>query len=127
MTLQIVSLEDGSITCLDETTGELYHNRAGAFKEALSTYIEPLNLADLINKQSKLSVVDSCFGLGYNTFALIQEILLLLDSQPNGKMDFVLEIIALDKDVNILPLLSRVLKQKCFERLYESLTYGDDY
>lgn len=55
--------EDNSLTCFHSETGELYHNRAGAFTEALKNYVEPaLAMSDAL-KRERLDVLDACFGL----------------------------------------------------------------
>jgi hypothetical protein len=41
MTLELVPTEDGSLSIRDAATGELHHNRAGAYEEALVNYVQP--------------------------------------------------------------------------------------
>ncbi|WP_104722691.1 MnmC family methyltransferase [Helicobacter mesocricetorum] len=62
--------QDLSFTLFNQHFGEHYHNlRDGALKETLHKHIYP-SFAYSSYKDS-LKVLDICFGLGYNTFALI--------------------------------------------------------
>src|SRR5688572_25982978 len=82
--LNMVPTADGTMTLRDKITGELYHNSGGAFLESMENYVLPARLEDIIqrrkgesNDESKsiIRVVDACFGMGYNTFALWHHIL----------------------------------------------------
>ena len=96
--------EDGSLTLKDEVTGELYHNRAGALTEALANFVEPLNLRSLESETRQLAFLDVCFGLGYNTFVLLNE-LTKLDLQSHS-----IKIVAIEKFPKPLLYISRVLE-----------------
>jgi tRNA U34 5-methylaminomethyl-2-thiouridine-forming methyltransferase MnmC len=117
----IVTTEDGSITCSDADTGELYHNRAGAFTEALLNYVSPCALPSLVDKQTSLRVLDVCFGLGYNSFVLIQELLALIDRQKKPARKFCLDLLGLDNDPQILNLTQSVLCDPKFDYLVSEL------
>ncbi|MBX9879875.1 MAG: hypothetical protein K2Y22_15565 [Candidatus Obscuribacterales bacterium] len=100
---------DESITCFNDETGELYHNQAGAFTEALKNYVEPAGLA-AIAKTGSVTVMDVCFGLGYNTFVLLDELRKLgITCDVN--------ILGLDIDEAILSVLDDVLADKRFAEL----------
>jgi tRNA U34 5-methylaminomethyl-2-thiouridine-forming methyltransferase MnmC len=118
---EIVVTEDGSITCLDAETGELYHNRAGAYTEALRNYVLPSGLEVLLAKQNSLRVLDVCFGLGYNSFVLIQHLLSLLAHLGEPKENFSLELIGLDQDRQIFDLVAPVLESANFTDLPNGL------
>jgi len=62
---------DGSQTLFCESVGEHYHStKDGAFSEALYKHVLPAwNYR--IEGRKEITVLDICFGLGYNTFALI--------------------------------------------------------
>jgi tRNA U34 5-methylaminomethyl-2-thiouridine-forming methyltransferase MnmC len=64
---------DGSFTLFSEDFGEWFHSRNGAFAEAFQTYVEATNLAVLANAPS-LTILDVCYGLGYNTAAALTTI-----------------------------------------------------
>jgi tRNA U34 5-methylaminomethyl-2-thiouridine-forming methyltransferase MnmC len=64
---------DGSFTFFSEDFGEWFHSRQGAYAEALTTYIEATHLADLARGEH-LTLLDVCYGLGYNTAAALTTI-----------------------------------------------------
>jgi len=116
MTLEVVTTEDGSITCRDEETGELYHNRAGAYTEALHNYVEPTYLKRIVETRRDLQVLDICFGLGYNTFVLALELLDQMDIR-NASQQFNLKVVAIDRDPDIIKVLPQVLADQRLKRL----------
>lgn len=103
--------KDGTITQHDAETGEWFHNSAGAYLEAVKNYIEPLNLERW--NPDRLTVLDSCFGLGYNGLALIEH----LRKHANKQVE--LQLICVDKNREHLSLLPQVLAQTCFESIAE--------
>lgn len=119
--------KDGTITKHDAETGEWFHNSAGAYLEAVKNYIEPLNLG--FWKPDRLSVLDSCFGLGYNGLSLIE----YFCKHENRRLE--LELICVDKNREHLALLPEVLDQSCFAsinnrselgRFFENLSSSKD-
>ena len=86
--------EDGSLTLRDPETGEHFHNRAGAYTEALEHYIQPANLIPIIQKTGQLRLLDACFGLGYNTFVALAHLLSFFQ-QTNHP--FEITVIAIDR------------------------------
>ncbi len=70
----LVVTADGSVTLFNEDAGELYHNSAGAYTEALKNYVEPSCAVDTLQRTGTLSVLDVCFGMGYNSFVLLQHL-----------------------------------------------------
>ena len=81
--MKLVQTKDKSYTFFNEEYQEIYHSQTGALEEAQQKYIEPLGVKD------NQVILDICFGLGYNTFAAIE----------NAKH---LKIIALEKDPKVL-------------------------
>ncbi|WP_017298569.1 tRNA (5-methylaminomethyl-2-thiouridine)(34)-methyltransferase MnmD [Nodosilinea nodulosa] len=65
---------DGSKTMFSEDFGEWFHSRQGAYTEAYTTYVEAVDLASLA-QASTLTLLDVCYGLGYNTAAALETIL----------------------------------------------------
>lgn len=110
---------DGSISLLEPSLQELYHNRQGAYTEALMNYAAPtlalLSLQPV--KESTFSLLDSCFGLGYNSLTCFDS---LLSFRKEGRATSLkgISIKALDIDYDLcqasLPL---VLKQRCFKHI----------
>ena len=113
-----IVLEDGSFTLRDEETGELYHNRSGAFLEAVKNYLEPSEPGRLLTERSRVTILDACFGLGYNSFAF-------LEAAGGSELPAIeIEIVAIEADATLTQLLPSVLKQPCFASLVESIASG---
>jgi tRNA U34 5-methylaminomethyl-2-thiouridine-forming methyltransferase MnmC len=105
MILETVSTEDGSLSVRDPVTGELHHNRAGAYTEAVVNYARPSGLLDgTLPAPDTIRVLDVCFGLGYNTFALLNELL------RSSLLPRTLEILAIDWDGEVLKLVPKALE-----------------
>jgi|AGTN01.2.fsa_nt_gi Uncharacterized conserved protein len=107
-----VSTEDGTITCRDPLTGEHYHNRGGAYKEAVEGYALPARLDRLVERnQTTVRVLDICFGMGYNAFTLVNEIL------KNGEPFTKIEVEAIEMDLGILQHFPAVIGQESFSEI----------
>lgn len=67
---ELVLCEDGSNTLFSKEFNEPYHStKDGAMHESLEKHVKP---AFGIKKEcEKLTILDICFGLGYNTFATL--------------------------------------------------------
>lgn len=115
MTYRLVLTEDGSPTLKDEESGELYHNRAGAYLEALLNYVQPsAALKALDRHDSRLIVLDVCFGLGYNSFVLLEE---ALKHACTGSIS----LTAIEKNIELLHLLPEIISSGKFPFLEEIL------
>ncbi|HEY9761939.1 MAG TPA: MnmC family methyltransferase [Trichocoleus sp.] len=64
---------DGSYTFFSEDFGEWFHSREGAYAEARKTYVEATDLASRA-QSSHLTLLDVCYGLGYNSAAALETI-----------------------------------------------------
>ena len=64
---------DGSATFYSEEFGEWFHNRAGAYTDAQRNYVDAANIPELA-RAKQLSILDVCYGLGYNTAAALDTI-----------------------------------------------------
>ena len=94
---------DGSLSLKDEISGELYHNRAGAYSEAWLNYVEPSAALPRLLRQKEISVLDACFGLGYNSFVLIEQ---ALQQKLLGRI----HIRGIDSDAGLLELLPAIFE-----------------
>ena len=66
----LVLCEDGSYTLFSHDFNEPYHStKDGALHESLEKHVKP-SLSLKADKE-KLTILDICFGLGYNTFATL--------------------------------------------------------
>lgn len=122
--LTMVPTSDGTITMRDKITGELYHNWYGAFLESIESYVLPARLENIVQRQKRdpsdskslIRLVDGCFGMGYNTFALWHHIL----STPHLPIDQV-DVVGIELDTELLETLPDVLEQKCFQIIVSEL------
>lgn len=71
LTLEITG--DGSATFYSEEFGELFHCRSGAYTDAQRNYVDAANIPELARAE-RLSILDVCYGLGYNTAAALDTI-----------------------------------------------------
>ena len=66
----LVLCEDGSYTLFSHDFNEPYHStKDGALYESLQKYVKPS--LEIKKTKDKLTILDICFGLGYNTFTTI--------------------------------------------------------
>jgi len=63
--------QDGSIGLYSYADDDVYHSKFGALTEAWDKFILPSGLPKILNKQEEIKVLDVCFGIGYNTKALM--------------------------------------------------------
>lgn len=101
---RLIETEDGSLTLRDPGTGELFHNRAGALTEAVENYCKPSGAIELLKENGRLTVCDACFGLGYNTWALLTS----LACEPD--LSGAVKVIGLEISEEPLAFLPRVLQ-----------------
>jgi chorismate dehydratase len=85
---------DGSITYHDEKYDETYHSVSGAVEEAFKKHAEPANVAERA-KLGEISILDICFGLGYNSAAALDLIL-------EANLACTVTIVGLESDKEIL-------------------------
>lgn len=107
----LIPTEDGSLSCRDPETGELYHNRAGAVTEAIENYLRPSFAVDVFRRNGCLNVLDICFGLGYNSWVLLAALAAVAGLSGN------VSILAIEADSEILNYLETVLQNPQFESL----------
>ena len=63
--------QDGSIGLYSYADDDVYHSKFGAVTEAWEKFILPSGLSKLINTKEDIKVLDVCYGIGYNTKALM--------------------------------------------------------
>jgi len=84
--LEELITNDGTLSLRSSIYKENFHSNIGALKETKNKFIKPSKLERFKNKSIK--VLDICFGLGYNSACLFQELL-----NQSTKLDwFALEI-----------------------------------
>lgn len=116
-----VTTHDGSITAQKPDLGELYHNRQGAYSEALLNYALPTIELLSQDQTDHLVLLDICFGMGYNTLVLIEK-LLKFDRSIN------LTVTAVDNDPDFvsqsLPLVLDQQHFACFDQSMQNWIMG---
>lgn len=114
----LVKTEDGSLTLQDPECSELYHNKAGAYSEALLNYVTASGAIEKLNLNKEIRVLDVCFGLGYNSFVLLQE---ALRRAMQGTLSGSLSICSVESNQDILQYLPAILGSESFRLLAEYL------
>ncbi|MBE9069684.1 hypothetical protein IQ260_23850 [Leptolyngbya cf. ectocarpi LEGE 11479] len=71
LTLEVTG--DGSAKFYSEEFGEHFHCRHGAYTDAQRNYVDAANIPELA-QAAQLSILDVCYGLGYNTAAALDTI-----------------------------------------------------
>ncbi len=111
--LKFVKTLDGSIGLYNEKIKDIYHSKYGAFTESYEKFILPSTIANLVQTNSKIKILDICYGIGYNTKQAINCI------YSNNKKAIV-EITAIEKERNLI-FLSGLLKNTKFSEDIENI------
>ena len=91
--------KDGSVGLFDEDVKDIYHSSSGAYQEALDKFIIPSKIERF--KNSKCRVLDICYGIGYNTKALLNYSLI-----NNFNIDFEIDALEINKElINLSPFI----------------------
>ena len=124
--MKIIVTKDGSITYHNLKFNETYHSISGAKEESVKKFLEPC--IEIIQSKKKINVLDICFGLGYNSAALIDYIL-------NNNLDCNINIIGLEIDEEILNKIKdnrssgfdnyKIIQGKKSEKIYIEIKLGD--
>ena len=93
--LSLFPTEDGSVTFWSDTYQETFHSAHGAKHEAEAKFVIPAKIAEKAKSQTQISILDICYGLGYNSAAAIACVSELAD--PTAK----LQIIALENNLEV--------------------------
>ncbi len=111
---------DGSITFHNEQYDEAYHSVTGAVEEAFKKFVEPTHITNLA-ELGMVSILDVCFGLGYNSAAAIDKI---MEVNPECKII----IVGLEKDEKILRKIPGLSPQiKNYSIIKEMVKNNYDY
>ena len=70
-----VKTEDGSISLFNTVINDIYHSKIGAITEALNKFVKPSGILEFVQANSSVNILDTSFGLGYNSRVAITEIL----------------------------------------------------
>ncbi|MBU6453555.1 MAG: hypothetical protein KGS72_17380 [Cyanobacteria bacterium REEB67] len=112
--------EDGSLSLVSGLYMQLYHNRIGAYTEALLNYsnvaMAVLRAVHGVELPSTINILDCCFGLGYNSLVFAQEL------PPNIDLN----VTAIELDPGVMQFVPQVLNQACFAPLRAAGLSRDD-
>lgn len=67
--------QDGSVGLYSYADDDVYHSKFGALTEAWEKFIIPADIDRKLNVQEEIRVLDVCYGIGYNTKALMSYII----------------------------------------------------
>lgn len=67
--------QDGSIGLYSYADDDVYHSKFGALTEAWEKFVIPSGINDLLNTKQNIRILDVCYGIGYNTKALMSFII----------------------------------------------------
>ena len=67
--------KDGSVGLYSYADNDVYHSKFGALTEAWEKFVLPSGLAKKLNTVDNIRVLDVCYGIGYNTKALMSFII----------------------------------------------------
>ena len=95
MGYRFVKTDDGSAGLFDDDVKDIYHSSSGAYKEALDKFIIPAQIERF--KNSKCRVLDICYGIGYNTKALIN-----YSVENSLNIDFEIDALEMNEELILL-------------------------
>jgi tRNA U34 5-methylaminomethyl-2-thiouridine-forming methyltransferase MnmC len=111
---ELIETSDGSLSIRDALTGELYHNSAGAFTEALTHYSQPSGLVSTLQTRKSIRILDVCFGLGYNTWVLLDALIKSVSNEPEV---FTIHVDCIEQDKNMAQFWQTILSQPMLSSL----------
>ncbi|MCQ2739449.1 MAG: MnmC family methyltransferase [bacterium] len=62
---------DGSVGLYSYDVNDVYHSKFGALSEAWTKFVLPSGIDKLVNNKKNINILDVCYGIGYNTKALM--------------------------------------------------------
>lgn len=93
--------DDGSVGLYNSNVQDIYHSTYGAYSEAYEKFICTSGFLDFIKAHDKVSILDICYGIGYNTKTALNEIL-----KTNKIISVKIDALEYDKNlINISPFL----------------------
>jgi tRNA U34 5-methylaminomethyl-2-thiouridine-forming methyltransferase MnmC len=96
-----IKTDDNSITYHNDEYDETYHSSSGAIEEAQKKFVDACNIREFVKDKYSITILDVCFGLGYNTAVAIDNI---LKANPQCKIN----VIALENDMKILEEIGKI-------------------
>ena len=103
--VEFLLTDDGSVGLYNKNVDDIYHSTFGAYSEAYEKFIEASGFLDYIKSNDEVSILDICYGIGYNTKTALNEIIKL-------DKNFSVHIDALEYDKNLITISPLIKKQK---------------
>lgn len=69
-----VMTDDMSVGLYNNKVKDIYHSKSGAYLEACEKFVKPLIDINYFKSKNAFSVLDICYGIGYNSKALLNNI-----------------------------------------------------
>ncbi len=88
---------DGSVGLYNYDIGDIYHSSAGALTESIQKFIIPSELIEFVKTNSKVRILDICYGIGYNSKAA-----LYLSKKHNNKIAVHIDAIETNEDLVLI-------------------------
>lgn len=117
---------DGSRTLYCESVGEHYHStKDGAFSESFYKHVLPAWNYRIVGRK-EITVLDVCFGLGYNTFTLIWylsrqnycgHVRILSPEHDVALLSSLIDFSYPDEFCELAPIIKAVAEHRSFESL----------
>ncbi len=104
---------DGSVGLYSPEFNDIYHSASGALTEAYEKFILPVDMDNLLNKDS-IKILDICYGIGYNSKSFLNYFL-------ENKKNFSKKIY--HEDTNIAPIDTNNIKTSTLEIIYNRAIY----
>ncbi len=96
-----IRTKDDSVTFFNSEYDETYHSTSGAIEESFEKFVKPSKVKEFVKNNKEIKLLDICFGVGYNSAALIDEVL------KNNK-DCRIFITALENDKEIIEQIPNI-------------------
>lgn len=118
--------EDGSIGLYSYADKDVYHSKFGALTEAWEKFVIPSEIDKLFETKDNIKVLDICYGIGYNTKALMSFVINYNENKKKKEF-FVKKILKKIKNflkkvfLKILNIVSKYINNRFAKRLVLSL------
>lgn len=99
----LVTTNDGSISLFNNDVDDIYHSSIGAYTEAINKFVLPSGILEFAKTNNEISILDICYGLGYNSRSAVSEILKI---NPNCKIN--IDCLEIDEKVLTLSALIKI-------------------
>lgn len=109
--MQLIQTSDSTLTVECPEYGQSMHSISGAYEEALLKHVYP---SKILEKGDNITVLDTGFGIGYNSLALIK-------AASELPRKIVITIHALEFDRRYLPFMKQIRFNDSRDRIYTEI------